>query len=515
MTDTSLVDRVVGGPAGLVRLLRRLGPFFVRYGQLLALRPDLLPPEFRDQLLLELADPSPSLPWSDVRTLLAAEISGIDSVFSSINPVPDSYNGLTQIHPAVTTDGQSVLIKFLLPGVLVRARRSGRRARALARLIPRERPLIEELTLLVERELDLTAELENIVHLAAESDSEANPCMRVPRVYPELSTARVLTRENLGGVPLIAVLSPARRLGAKSEDFDPHTLAVRLIDGTSRQILARHFYCTDLHPRNLLLLPGNVFSFTNFNHCAAVDRENSLVYTRFLNGVFSTELPRMARLFEELLIATDSSRIETMREDFIREGQEWLRSVPPVRRTRNAADFSSPLSNFLLADLRVARRNGFEVPREMLSVLRTLVDVETIAIRLDPAVHLQSTGQEILKDILLDDLFRRIEPVKVRSALVNMLTAWNALPENLNQVLTESAQGRLDVGLNATEHPHSAATRDRRYKLLAAAIAAVGVAWLIGEPGLPSLGSVPASRPLAVMLSLLYLYMIALWRRLG
>jgi len=168
-----------------------------------------------------------------------------------------------------------------------------------------------------------------------------------------------------------------------------------------------------------------------------------------------------------------------------------------------------------VAILKVARRNRSEVPHEILSVFRTLITVETIATRLEPAVHLQSTGQEILKDIILDDVFGRVEPVKIRSALVNTLAALNNAPEYLSQILTDSAQGRLGLSLNVTEHSHSAVTRDRRYKLLAAAIAAVGIAWLMGEPGLPSLCSIPASSLLAIALLSLYLYIIVLWRRLG
>jgi len=515
MTETSLAARAVGGPAGLVRLLRRLGPTFVRYGQILALRPDLIPSEFRDELLLELGDASQPLPWSEVRAFLAAELKSIDSVFRSIDPVPVFYNGLIQVHPAITGTGRSVLIKFLLPGVRERAQTDARRARACARLMPSQRRLIEELTRRVDMELDLIRERENIAKLA--TASENNTCFRVPRIYPELSTARLLTMENLGGVPLITVLLPARRAAFKMQGygFDEHALAVRLIDGATRQILERRFYCADVHPLNLLLLPGNTISFANFNHCEAVDTGNSLIYTRFLNDVFSTELHRMSRSFQELLVTTDSSSSEKMREDFIRESHEWLRSAPPSHRTLGASDFSSPLSNWLVAILKVARRNRSEVPHEMLSVFRTLITVETIATRLEPAVHLQSTGQEILKDIILDDVFGRVEPVKIRSALVNTLAALNNAPEYLNQILTDSAQGRLGLSLNVTEHSHSAVTRDRRYKLLAAAIAAVGIAWLMGEPGLPSLCSIPASSLLAIALLSLYLYIIVLWRRLG
>jgi ubiquinone biosynthesis protein len=482
---------------------------------MLALRPDLVSPELRDELLLELVDPAPSLPWRAASKLLAAEFPSLDSVFRSIDPVPLFSNGLSQAHAAVTADGQSVLVKFLLPGVRDRARRDARRALAFARLMPSERTLIAQLTLLVDRDLDLVQERENLSKLAVACDN--NPLIRIPRIFPELSTPRVLTRENLGGAPLTEVLSPARRPFFKIEgqEVDARAVAARLIEGATRQILAQRFYCADVSPANVLVLPGNTFTFAGFNHCEAVDPENSLTYTHFLNDVFTTELPRMARSFEELLIATDSSRGESLREDFVRESHEWLRSAPPAYRIRSAADFSSPLSNWLVAVLRVARRNRFEIPHEVLAVFRTLIGVETIAIRLDPAVHLQSTGQEIFKDIVLDNVFDRIEPAKIRAALVNTLTALNNAPEYLNRFLIDSAQGRLGLGLSATEHPHFAASRDRRHKLLAASIAAVGVAWLMGEPGLPSVGTIPGTRLLGAILAALYLYIVVLWRRLG
>jgi ubiquinone biosynthesis protein len=514
MTDSWLAARAIArakeSPAGLARLLRRLGPGFVRYGQLLALRADLVPPEFREELLLESSDVSQSWPWSDVRAFLSAELGGIDTVFRSIDPLPAFFNGISQAHAAVTSGGQSVLIKFVLPDAPGLVRRDGRRARAFARLAPSARPLVEELIVLADREVDLIRERENIGKLAA--TTEINDCLCVPRVFPELCTARVLTRENLGGLPLTAVLSPARRAALKMEgsDFYAPALAAGLVGGAARQALERHFYCSDVRPANLLLLPGNRFSFVHFNHCETVDRENALRYTRFLNDVFSVELPRMARGFEELLTATNSSASVKMREEFIRESHEWLRSAPPAHRIRSAADFSSPLSKWLAAILSAARRNGFEIPFEMLTVFRTLMSVESVAMRLDPSVHLQSAGAETLKDIVLNDVFDRIEPVKIRGAMVNLLSALNNAPQYLHQILTDSAQGRLGVGLNATEHPHSAATRDRRYRLIAVALAAVGVAWLMGEPGLP----VPASRALIGVLAALYLFMIVLWRRL-
>lgn len=200
----------------------------------------------------------------------------------------------------------------------------------------------------------------------------------MPRVYPELSTARVLTVENLGGVPLSAVLSPARRAALRLDDSgsDPHALDASLIDATTRRILVHRFYCAGLHPLNLLLLPGDTFTFANFNWCEAVDGGNSLTYTRFLKDVFSTELPRVARAFEELLI----------RRDFLRERS-------PARRLHSGESrVAAQRGRFLLAPFELAggdtacgaapwlrgpSRNAVRIPRAHA--------VENVAMRLDPS----------------------------------------------------------------------------------------------------------------------------------
>lgn len=509
----SLATRIVGGPVGFARLLKRRGPAFVRLGQMLALCPDLVPPGFRAEFTQESPGSSP-LSAQQVRAFLASELGSVDALFREISPVPVSRPGFAQVHQAVTADGRNVLIKLLPPVMRERARRDIRSARILARVAFSRRELAGDPGIQLERELDLVAERENIRKLALLCEDDS--FLRVPRVYAELCTAGVLTMENLGGIPMTAVLSAARRASLRLEGyaFDARVLADRLLRGAMRQVLERNFYCADLHPQNILLLPGNTVTFVGFGYCAALEPASGLSYTRFLLGVFSRELPRMSRAFETLLVATDSTQVEKLHDDFIHESHQWLRGAPPSRRTR-AEEYSSPLSHWLAAILQVARQNRFQIPAAMLSAFRTLIALETVAIRLDPEVHLQSAGQEVLNDIVLEDAFRRLEPMKQRSALLNLLNVLRDAPEQLDQILTELAQGRLNLSLNATEHPHSAATRNRRSRLMAAAIAAVGVAWLLGEPGVRSAGFFPASLVLAAILGFLYLCMIVLWRRLG
>lgn len=99
--------------------------------------------------------------------------------------------------------------------------------------------------------------------------------------------------------------------------------------------------------------------------------------------------------------------------------------------------------------------------------------------------------------------------------MADLLTALRGAPEYVNQILAETALGRLTVHLNTGESTLGGKTRDRRVKLIAAGIAAVGLAWLIGEPLGPAMGWISARRALAVALGLLYLYIFAQWKKLG
>jgi predicted unusual protein kinase regulating ubiquinone biosynthesis (AarF/ABC1/UbiB family) len=325
----------------------------------------------------------------------------------------------------------------------------------------------------------------------------------------------------LGGVPLSDFLSPARRLELKADDagLDPARLAENLLRMTLRQIFERRFYNADLHPANILLLPGNAIGYASFGICGEMEEDASRLHVQFLGSVFRTDLDRLFQTFGELLATEGRTAGEEMREAFIAESHRWLREAPPGHREWEANGHRSPLSNWMLAILRTLRRNNFRTPPGVLAAWRTLAIGDNMANRLDFAVHLQSTGMEVLKDLQLDHAFRFFEPQVQRAIMSDLLTALKGAPEYVNQILTETALGRLTVHLNTAESTLGGKTRDRRVKLTAAAIAAVGLAWLIGEPiggslG-PALGWFSPRWVLGAALGLLYLYIFVQWRKLG
>src|SRR5580704_15071097 len=345
---------------GFARLLERLGPVFIRFGRFLAIRPDLVPDEFRD-VLLEMTDRWPAAPWSEVKAFLDTElkISGTDFGtlgFASLNPVPVASRSLFQVHRATTRDGSNVLVKIVRAGVRDRIARDLHRLGRLARPLGWDRSTLvtvcQEFADEVNRELDLTHELANIGKLAAFGGENGAV---IPRVYPELSTSSVLTIEDSGGIPLIDFLSPARRLELKVDDagLDPAQLARNLLNITLRQIFERRFYNADLHPANILVLPGNGIGYADFGLCGEVEEDASPLHVHFLGGVFRTDLDRLFQTFGELLAIEGRTAGEEMREAFIVESHRRLREAPPGRRDWEANGHRSPLSNWMLAILRV------------------------------------------------------------------------------------------------------------------------------------------------------------------
>jgi ubiquinone biosynthesis protein len=521
MNRHSLAASLVGGPEGFRALLEKRGPAFIMLGRFLALRPDILPHEYHRELM-ELSDEVPPFPWDEAAAILTHELGDLPAVFESIAPRPVAIRPLAQVHQAVTREGHTVAVKILRPQIHERVEKDLRRTRLFARLIPwRDSGLMispgelaEELRAWLMRELDLTRELANIQRLT--EVARGNPKIRVPRVYPELSTTRVLTTESLSGIPLTDILSPTRRSDLPLEDsgFSADELARNLMGSMLQQMFEHSFYNADVHPRNLLFFAGNTIGFADFGHFEKLDQVVSREQARFIGGIYRTGVAQMFRTFLEQLVPTVDSDVEGLRDAFMTASHEWLRSPAPVKLAHRSHNGHSPTADWMIAVVRAAQQNKFRIPAGMLGVCRTLVTVEGIAYGLEPSVHLQSVGREFFLELQLQEAFRFLKPEVQHHVTLNLLTTFRDAPEYLNQILAELAGGRFTLNLSATQHPRSANTRDRRSRLLVAALACVGVAGVLGERGLPVIASIPASVLLGATLGLLYLYIAIQWRRL-
>lgn len=508
-------------PEQAVAFVRRLGPTATKIGQYLALRPDLIPKEYADEFL-KLVDQVPPFSWEEASNVLRSELRRDPaSLFPYIERRPVAAGSLAQVHRARLDDGTEVAVKIQRPGIEATIARDVRRMKRLGRLLERRggekiaspAELADEVERWLMEEIDFTRELENVQRLrelAAKS-----PIQYIPRAYPRLSTRRVLTYEFVDGIPASSALAEIRDGLRHAErvvgGMDYETFAENLITACLTQIFRYRFFHTDLHPGNLMILDDNVVGFVDFGLCDELDdtvRRNQL---RYLSAVYNNDVQGMYRALTEILITTDRSDMEGFRRDFIAE----TRSLEGRELSDRRSEGETPTSHYLNGLVRAARRNGLRIPTRILSIYRALLTAETLANQFGYADGLRTAGQVFFRELQRDELLTSFfDNDNIKQFLASVLNVTRDAPGQINQILTDVADGSLNLSVEVSETPKVTRSRNLRAKLWTVAMIAIAVSLLLTRPALPRLFGIPLEWPLTASLVVLYLWVAVLWRKL-
>jgi ubiquinone biosynthesis protein len=497
-------------------------------GQYLALRPDIVPREYCDELI-QLQDRVPPFPWEHARAILAEEL-GRDpaAVFRSIDHTPTAAGSLAQVHRALLKNGTVVAVKVQRPHIADQIQRDLRRARLLARLLegsgiflgisPLE--VVEELAEWLAQELDFRRELANLQRLGSlDLDSAV---ARIPRAVPRLCTARVLTTEFLSGIrftDLLRSLHPGVDEPASPVDagrLDYRVLARNLIESTLEQIFRHQFFHADLHPGNLIALSGNVVGYVDFGLCDQLDANVRAGQLRYLAAVYFGDSEGIFRGLTEILVPAEQTDLVAFRRDFDEENRNFqqrgglgARGDDPTQR--------SPFGSYLVGLMRAARRHHLQVPARVLSLYRAVLTMETIAQQLGAGDEVRQVGQAFFRRLQMDELMTQLFSSDAWSQyLVSLLELSRNSPRQLNQILTDVAEGSYSLNVHVTEAGRTTRAQNQRARLLTAAILTVSVTLLLPvAPELSAQFGISLAWPLTVLLIALYLWVALLWRRLG
>ncbi|HZB98219.1 MAG TPA: AarF/UbiB family protein, partial [Candidatus Sulfotelmatobacter sp.] len=394
-------------PHKLREQLQHLGPIFVKAGHYLALRPDILSDEYCYELL-QLPDTAPARPWEEIESVLRDELGDrLDTAFQSIDHRPHSSGVLSQRHCARTADGADVVIKVLAPGTRERVERDLRRGRALARALDASgislgiapRQLADEISAWLTQQLDYRRELENLERwerLASASDIDA-----APRPLPDLCSERVLTTEFMGGTPMLELLLAStasdgeerwRRLAEQGIDRD--AVSENLIASTLRQIFRDHFFNGQMHPGNLIVLPGNVIGFIDFGLCQELDPQFHEPSIRVLAAIYRSDTDQLYRSISEILVPGERANISAFRAEFIRATRDRPGTgAPDGSSGRDASIGAKPLALAMSGVMRAARHHDLTLPVGILPMIRSLLAASTIADRLCVDADLLGVGR--------------------------------------------------------------------------------------------------------------------------
>ena len=422
--------------------MEELGPTFIKLGQLLSTRPDLLSPQYIEQLEM-LQDRAPLVAMPLIRQEVEAQLGGrIEDIFSSFEQQPLAAGSIAQVHRAVTRDGRQAVVKVRRPGIVKTLRTECEMLEGLAGLIKTAffgddlldpRKMVQEFTEAVMREVDLSAERRNQERFCANfADVEG---VRIPAVFREYCSEGVLTMEYVGGI------KPSNLAGLDASGFDRKLLARRGADFVFRQIFDIGFFHADPHPGNFFMLPGDVVAAMDFGQVARLTSVDRQMLQDLVLCVVDGNAVRLVRtLHRHQLLGEDTDRA-----DLTRDTEELL------DRYWNLPIADIPFRQVLTEIFELIRKHRISPPAEFTLMLKSLMTIESFAKSLDPDFEIV----EHLKPYAARFRRQRLDPRRLlreaHGSLAELHELANRMPEDLNAILTKMRHGQIQMRV---QHEH-------------------------------------------------------------
>ena len=466
------VGRRLDAPRGqrLRRALERLGPIFVKFGQVLSTRRDLLPLDIADELA-QLQDNVPPFPAAQARALVEKAYGRrIDEIFASFEAEPVASASIAQVHFATLKSGREVAVKVLRPGMLAvidddltllhtLARWVERLSADGKRLKPRE--VVAEFDGYLHDELDLVREASNAAQLRRNMDGLN--LVLVPEMVWELCTSSVLVMERMHGVP-ISQLERLREAGV-----DIPKLARDGVTIFFTQVFRDGFFHADMHPGNIQVsLDPRTFGryialdFGIMGTLTEVDKEY-LAYN-FI-AFFRRDYKRVAELHVESGWVPPTTRVDEL------EGA--IRAVCEPHFDRPLKDIS--LGQVLLRLFQTSRRFNVEIQPQLVLLQKTLLNVEGLGRQLDPELDLWSTAKPFLERWMNEQIGWRGLVARLKKEAPHYAQLIPELPRLIHHALLQPQRGQEPMLLQALLAEQRRTNRLLRLVLWAGSVVVIGL----------------------------------------
>jgi len=474
-------------PVQVRMALEELGPAFVKFGQLMAGRSDLLGPEWIAELS-KLHSNVPALPLDLLRPQLREDLGAEpEQVFARFDPEPFAGASIAQVHRAALKDGTEVVVKIRRPGIETKVEADLRLLARLAALVETEIPtlkpygpqrLVREFARSLRRELDLAVECRSAERIGI--NLAPLGFVSVPRVHWQHTGPRINVQDLVDGVPG----EDLTRVDAAG--LDRRVLAQRGAQAVLKMIVQDGFFHADPHPGNVFYLPGNRLAFIDFGMVGRLSPQRRDELLQLLLGLVQHEPQAVADVLLDWTgdaHGVDLNRLETEIEAFV----DQYHGTPLAELN---------LGQMLTDVTAILREHQLALPSDLALLIKCFVSLESMGRGLDPDFHMASEALPMLRETVRARWQPRALALRTWGSLRRALALAGSLPGDLTRLLRNARRGRVHVGLEISHLKRVGDQIDRAANRLALALIVaaliVGSSIVMTVGGGPTLFGLPA-----------------------
>lgn len=429
------------GPEQFVRDLEALGPTFVKMGQMLSTRPDMIAPEYAHALSRMQEQVSP-IPFAEVETQIEAEFGmGIHRMFKSFDSEPIGCASLAQVHRAVLHDDREVAVKVQRPGIGPRMRADLEALASFASAADNFTELgrrvrfgewVEEFRKALIAELDYVAEAENLARFGERL--AGYPELVVPQPVWDYTKPRVLTMDLMHGVRVDQIP------GVRRTELDLAPIAVALMKGYLDQFFVHGEIHADPHPGNMRLTPEGrlaIFDLGMMAHLGPRLRD------RLLKLVFAAVDGRGEQVAQETIA------MGTRLEDY--DEERYTREIDRIVAVYAAHSGSRSEGRVMLEVVATATNCGLRTPPELSLLAKTLLNLDSVCQFLSPGMDVKEVIEEHLQEVMKSRLRKSLSSANLASEAIEIQELLRDAPRKVSDTLAILADNKLQVRLTGLE----------------------------------------------------------------
>ena len=429
-------------PEELVADLKKMGPTYIKLGQLLSTRPDLLPDQYL-QALSSLQDDLSTIPYDEVRDIVESEIGErISKAFNFFEEEPLASASIGQVHLAELRSGKKVAVKVQRPGIRQKFLEDLNTLEEVAALAVKHtaagkkyalNDVLMELRRIMLHELDYLREANNLVTLGINLKSYRN--LIVPQPVPDYTTSKVLTMEYVKGEK-ITEISPLRRI---EQDFS--ALVEEFVEAYLKQIVADGFVHADPHPGNIHLLENNKIALIDLGMVAQFSKNMRENFLRLLLGLSKNNGEEIARILLQM-----SEKAKEANEN------EFKRQISIlVEDSRNSTAGDMETGKLLIQMNRSAAMNGIHLPVDVNILGKILLNMDQIIAFLAPEYDLREAVRKYLNKLMQAEMLKEFAPEELFSLLLESKNLVEHLPSRINKITENLANNKLKFQVDALD----------------------------------------------------------------